>query len=162
MDIQYLPSLDNIYPFYTQYYKLDIKSSNIFSDYCLKDEVTFLFLPITGGKVSELSVPHLITAQALIIEMKQLQIIQSKAIKDQEEAQQALKNSHRIHQQLKLQLEQNMTLSDGLQRQLETLQLERAVLMSDSSHIRERLLHSFFFLKKMHFRIKPFKLLVVT
>lgn len=107
--------------------------------------MTFLFLPITGGKVSEVSDPHLITAQALIIEVKQLQIIQSKAIKDQEEAQQALKNAHRIHQQLKLQLEQNMTLSDGLQSQLETLQLERAVLMSDSSHIRERLLHSFFF-----------------
>lgn len=145
MDIQYLPSLDNIDPFYTQYYKLDIKSSHIFSDYHLKDEVTFLFLPITGGTVSEVSDPHLITAQALIIEVKQLQIMQSKAIKDQEGAQQALKNTRGIHQQLKLQLEQNMTLSDGLQRQLETLQLERAVLMSDSSHIRERLLHSFFF-----------------
>lgn len=65
--------------------------------------------------------------------MKQLQIMQTEASKAQEEAQQALKKELRKHQQLKLQLEQNKTLSDDIQRQLETLQLEKVKLQSDKS-----------------------------
>lgn len=103
-----------------------------------------LILLITGGKVSEVSVPHLISAQAIIIEVKQLQTLQAEAIKDQEAVHQALNKAHRTHQQLKLQLKQNVTLGDGLQGQLETLQLARAVLQSNTAHISERLLHSFY------------------
>lgn len=76
--------------------------------------------------------------------MKQLHIMQTEAIKAQEEAQQALEKELRSHQQLKLQLEQNKTLNDGIQRQLETLQFERATLQSNTSDIRERLLHNVF------------------
>lgn len=83
--------------------------------------------------------------------------MQTEAIKAQEEAKQALEEELRSHQQLKLQLEQNKTLSDIVQKQLETLDVERARLQSDSSDIRERLLHYFFLL----FGIKHF-LLVVT
>lgn len=65
--------------------------------------------------------------------------MQTEAIKDQEETQEALERAHRTHHELKLLLEQNMTVHDALQRQLESLQLERAALMSETSHIRERL-----------------------
>lgn len=65
--------------------------------------------------------------------------MQTEAIKDQEETQQELKSAHRTYQQLKLLLEQNMTIHDVLQRQLERLQLERTALMSEASHIREKL-----------------------
>ncbi len=104
-----------------------------------------LFPLITGGKVSEITAPQLITAQALIMEVKQLQIMHTEASKALEEDQLALKKELGSHQQLKLQLEQNKTLSDGLQRQLETLQVERATLQSSTSDICERPLHSFFF-----------------
>lgn len=70
--------------------------------------------------------------------------MQTEVIKAHEEAQQALKKELRNHEKLKLQLEQNKTLNDGLQRKFETLQLERATLQSDISDIRERPLHLFF------------------
>ncbi|XP_038584760.1 CD209 antigen-like protein E [Micropterus salmoides] len=95
--------------------------------------LTAIVIGIYCGKVSEVSAPHEITAQTLIIEVKQLQIMQTEASKAQEEAQQALKKELRKHQQLKLQLEQNKTLSDDIQRQLETLQLEKVKLQSDKS-----------------------------
>nr|XP_020446850.1 C-type lectin domain family 4 member E-like [Monopterus albus] len=90
-----------------------------------------------GGKVNEESTPHQMTIQTLIMEVKQLQILQSDAIKAQEEAKQALEKAFSGHQQLKLHLEQNKTLSDSLQRQLETLHAERAALLSNASNIRE-------------------------
>ncbi|XP_031134635.2 CD209 antigen-like protein B isoform X1 [Sander lucioperca] len=99
--------------------------------------LTAIVIGINYGKISKESAPHQITAQALIIEVKQLHIMQTEAIKAQEEAQQALEKELRSHQQLKLQLEQNKTLNDGIQRQLETLQFERATLQSNTSDIRE-------------------------
>ncbi|XP_054470148.1 C-type lectin domain family 4 member E-like isoform X2 [Anoplopoma fimbria] len=88
-----------------------------------------------GGKVSEESNPYKITAQGLIIEVKQIQIIQAESIKAQEEAQQALETELTSHQQLKLQLEQIKTGSDGIQKQIETLKTERAALETNSSDI---------------------------
>lgn len=117
----------------------------------------FLFLLITGGKVSEESTPDPITTQALIIEVKQLQISQSETIKAQKETTQELEKELRSHQQFKLQLEQNKTLSDSLQRQLEALQVEKATLLSRTSVIRERLLHK----SLVHFGIKPFVLVLI-
>lgn len=96
-------------------------------------------MPFTGGNVSEVPDSHQITAEAIITEVKQLQKMQTEAIKDQEETQEALQSAHRTYHQLNLLLEQNMTLHDVLHRQLESLQLERATLMSETSHIRERL-----------------------
>ncbi|XP_037602493.1 CD209 antigen-like [Sebastes umbrosus] len=99
--------------------------------------LTAIVIGVYCGKGSEESAPHQITAQALIIEVRQLQIMQTEAIKAQEEAKQALEEELRSHQQLKLQLEQNKTLSDSIQKQLETLDVERARLQSDSSDILE-------------------------
>lgn len=85
------------------------------------------------------------TVQALFVEVKELQIMQTEAIKAQEEAQQALKKELMSHKELKLQLEQNKTTNDGLQRQIETLQLQRATVLADTAKSRERLLHLFFY-----------------
>ncbi len=67
--------------------------------------------------------------------------MQSEANRVKEEAQQALRKELMRHQQTKQQLENNKTLCDGLERQLERLHLEKATLQSDSSDIRERQLH---------------------
>lgn len=92
---------------------------------------------IPGGKIIEESSPQPIKAQTLIMEVRQLQLKHSEAIEAQAEAQQALDQELRSHQQLKLQLEQNKTLCDGLQTHLEALQAERAALQSNSSDLCE-------------------------
>lgn len=99
--------------------------------------LTAIVLGIYCGNVSEVPAPEQITAQALIIEVKQLQIMETEAIKAQEEAQQALQKELRGHQLMRLHLEQNKTLCDGFQKQLEALHLEKAMLQSDSSHMQE-------------------------
>ncbi|XP_041810445.1 C-type lectin domain family 4 member F-like [Chelmon rostratus] len=99
--------------------------------------LTAIVIGIYCGNVSEVPAPHQITAQALIIEVKQFQTMNSEAIKAQEEAKQALEKELMGHQQLKLHLEQNKTVSDSFQRQLEALQLERAMLKSITSDIQE-------------------------
>jgi len=103
--------------------------------------VAFLSLLITGGKVFEESNPHEITAEALFIEKNQFQIIMNEAVTSQKEAEQAFKQQFGKHQQLKLQLERNKTLSDNLQKQLEMLLVERATLQSSTSDMCERPLH---------------------
>lgn len=105
--------------------------------------MSFLSL-VAGGKVSEESAPDQITAQGLIIEVKQLQIMQTEAVKAQKEAEQAVEKELREHQQLKLQLGLNKTLIDSIQRSHEVLKVKRATLKSNSSDIREKLLHTFF------------------
>ncbi|XP_039992792.1 CD209 antigen-like protein C [Xiphias gladius] len=99
--------------------------------------LTAVVIGIYCGQVSEESTPDPITTQALIIEVKQLQISQSETIKAQKETTEELEKELRSHQQFKLQLEQNKTLSDSLQRQLEALQVEKATLLSRTSVIRE-------------------------
>ncbi|XP_018545474.1 C-type lectin domain family 4 member G [Lates calcarifer] len=95
--------------------------------------LTAVVIGIYCGKVSEESSSIQVKAQALIIEVEQLRIIQSEAIKALKEAEQALKKELKIHQQLKLQLEKNKTVNDGLQRQIETLRMETETLLSNSS-----------------------------
>lgn len=104
--------------------------------------MTLLFMLITGGKASEIPDSHLPTTQALIIEVKHLRSLQTETIKEQDEVLRALKERQGTSQQLKLHLKQNLTHSDNLEGQLQTLQLERAVLQSDTFHICERPLYS--------------------
>ncbi|KAL3049117.1 hypothetical protein OYC64_008573 [Pagothenia borchgrevinki] len=99
--------------------------------------LTAIVIGIYCVKVSEESTPDQITAQGLIIEVKQLQIMQTEAVKAQKEAEQAVEKELRKHQQLKLQLGLNKTLIDSIQRSHEVLQVERATLKSNSSDMRE-------------------------
>uniref|UniRef100_A0A8C4END3 C-type lectin domain-containing protein n=1 Tax=Dicentrarchus labrax TaxID=13489 RepID=A0A8C4END3_DICLA len=62
----------------------------------------------------------------------------------------SLKKELMSHKELKLQLEQNKTASDGLQRQVEMLQLQRATVLADTAQIREscgRCQHGWFLFK---------------
>ncbi|KAK2826128.1 hypothetical protein Q5P01_020342 [Channa striata] len=99
--------------------------------------ITAAVIWIYSGVVGEGSASPQINAQALSIEMNQLQRLQSEAIKAHEEAKQALETETRIHQRLKLQLENNKSLSDSLQWQLEKLLTMRRALMSNTSDIRQ-------------------------
>ncbi|KAL6105722.1 uncharacterized protein ACO6RY_07186 [Pungitius sinensis] len=94
-----------------------------------------IVIGIYCGKVSGESNPYQITAQALILEVKQIQIMQTEVIKAQEEARHALETELESHRQMKLQLEQAEALSDGVQRQIETLQMEEETLKANSSDI---------------------------
>ncbi|XP_051240762.1 C-type lectin domain family 4 member M-like isoform X3 [Dicentrarchus labrax] len=112
--------------------------------------LTAVVIGIYCGKANQLPAPHQMTVQALFVEVKELQIMQTEAIKAQEEAQQALKKELMSHKELKLQLEQNKTASDGLQRQVEMLQLQRATVLADTAQIREscgRCQHGWFLFK---------------
>ncbi|XP_068563093.1 C-type lectin domain family 4 member F-like isoform X2 [Cebidichthys violaceus] len=97
--------------------------------------LTAIVIGVYCGKVSGGSNPYQITAQALIIEVKQIQIMHTEAVKAQEEVRHTLETELGNHRQLKLQLEQVKALSDGLQVQIETLQMEKATLTADSSDI---------------------------
>ncbi|XP_034714804.1 CD209 antigen-like protein E isoform X2 [Etheostoma cragini] len=109
---------------------------------CLGMLNTILMLtPVVIGIKCEYNTPHQITAQELIIEVKELHTMQTKAIKAQEEAQQALEKELRSHQQLKLQLKHNKTINDAIERQYETLQFERAMLQSETLDLRENCGH---------------------
>ncbi|CAK6957072.1 CD209 antigen-like protein E isoform X2 [Scomber scombrus] len=87
------------------------------------------------GVVNEEDPSHHITTEMLSTEVKQLQIMQSEANKAVEEVQKNVKKEMQSHQNLKLQIEQSKILSDDLQRQIETLQVEQAVLQASSSDI---------------------------
>lgn len=100
------------------------------------------YLFFTGSNVSVVSVTQLEAAQTLILEVNHVQTMLKKAIKEREEAQQTLKEVQKNNQQQRVHYRQNTTLIDGLQRQLETLQKEKEALKSNTSQIRERLLHS--------------------
>ncbi|KAI3367776.1 hypothetical protein L3Q82_026608 [Scortum barcoo] len=96
-----------------------------------------IVIGIYCGKVSEVPVPHEITADALILEVRQLQIMHTEVIKAEEEANLILKKELKSHEQLKLQFEQSKALCDDFQRQLEILQVKRATLQSHTSDILE-------------------------
>lgn len=78
--------------------------------------------------------------EPLFAEYNQLRLIVSEATNAQREAEQALQQEHRRRQQFNLQLEHNKTLSDVLERQIETLQVEKATLESTLSDMCEKLL----------------------
>ncbi|XP_069008222.1 C-type lectin domain family 4 member E-like isoform X2 [Embiotoca jacksoni] len=95
--------------------------------------LTAVVIGIYCGKVSEEPPPHQIAAEEIIMEVKQLQMMQNDAVKDQEKAKQTIEIIHRSHQQMKVHLERNKTLSDHFQRQLETKNVEKATLQSKAT-----------------------------
>lgn len=118
---------------FTKFQKIIIEALYLYKKQCLF---------FTGSNVSEVSVSQLEAAQTLILEVNHVQTMLKKAIKEREGAQQTLKEVQQTHQQQRVHYRQNTTLIDGLQRQLETLQKEKEALKSNTSQIRERLLHS--------------------
>ncbi|XP_024920596.1 C-type lectin domain family 4 member E-like isoform X2 [Cynoglossus semilaevis] len=99
------------------------------------DGVPFHHLsPSKGGEAGQKLAPQQpITQNSISIELKELQRIQSEAIKATHDFEEALKNELKNTEQLKLKLEQNKTNSDRFQRQLEDLHLEKATLQSTMS-----------------------------
>nr|XP_019940600.1 PREDICTED: CD209 antigen-like [Paralichthys olivaceus] len=97
--------------------------------------LTAVVIGICCGKVDEGSAPEQITASTLILEVKQLQIIQSGAVQAQKESEEGLRRERKTNELLQQQIEQSKTLSDAIQRQLETLEVEKATLVSSSSDI---------------------------
>lgn len=88
--------------------------------------------------------PFQAAVQTLSVEKKQLYIDKTEALKDHQANLEALKREQAVTHQLEMQLEQNATLSDNLQRKLQGLQQERATLQSSTSHIGETLQYSYF------------------
>ncbi|XP_024920569.1 low affinity immunoglobulin epsilon Fc receptor-like isoform X1 [Cynoglossus semilaevis] len=96
--------------------------------------LTALILGIYCGEAGQKLAPQQpITQNSISIELKELQRIQSEAIKATHDFEEALKNELKNTEQLKLKLEQNKTNSDRFQRQLEDLHLEKATLQSTMS-----------------------------
>ncbi|XP_068195592.1 CD209 antigen-like protein C [Antennarius striatus] len=87
------------------------------------------------GSVSDISNPDFVATEAVILEVKELQIMLTHAIETQNEIEQTLKKEMKGHQQLKILLEQNKTLSDVIQKEFELLQFEKATLQTDTSSI---------------------------
>lgn len=94
--------------------------------------------------VNEEDPSHHITTEVLLTEVTQLRIMESEANKALEEVQKDMKIEMQTYQKLEQQIEPSKTLSDDLQRQIETLQVELAELQASSSDICERTLCSFF------------------
>ncbi|XP_053191389.1 CD209 antigen-like protein E isoform X2 [Scomber japonicus] len=87
------------------------------------------------GVVNEEDPSHHITTEVLLTEVMQLRIMESEANKALEEVQKDMKIEMQTYQKLEQQIEPSKTLSDDLQRQIETLQVERAELQASSSDI---------------------------
>ncbi|KAM4625332.1 C-type lectin domain family 4 member E-like isoform 2-T2 [Polymixia lowei] len=87
------------------------------------------------GKVSQQSVFLHQNIIEVSSELKLLQDKHSEVVKAQEEAQRALEGELTSHQQLKRQLEEQKTLNDGFQSQIESLRVEKTKLMSNISDI---------------------------
>lgn len=85
----------------------------------------------SGAKAKDLQVPHSV-ASPLIVELNYLRN-QSDIVKDQLEAQAALVREQASHLQLKMQVKQQKTISDGLQRKIETLQTEKTKLQTNKT-----------------------------
>lgn len=89
----------------------------------------------SGGVVNEEDPSHHITTEVLLTEVTQLRIMESEANKALEEVQKDMKIEMQTYQKLEQQIEPSKTLSDDLQRQIETLQVELAELQASSSDI---------------------------
>ncbi|XP_034531496.1 oxidized low-density lipoprotein receptor 1-like [Notolabrus celidotus] len=106
---------------------------------CLGLLNTILMLPavvigVYCGKVSEISAPDQ-TAQILILEFKAQNELYAEIIKSQEEAKQELNKELRRQEKMKLQMDQNQTLCDRFQSQIEGLHVEKATLQSEIADI---------------------------
>lgn len=87
----------------------------------------------SGGKAKDLQVPHS-AATPLIVELNYLRN-QSDIIKDKMEAQMALVRERTSHLQLKLNVKQKKTITDGLQRKIETLLTEKTKLQTNKTSL---------------------------
>lgn len=92
-----------------------------------------IVIGIYCGQVNDVSAPKQIGVEALIEEVKQLQLLHADALKSQAVTKQELQRELMSLQLLKIQLEQNKTLSDGLQKQLEAQHLEIATLQAQTA-----------------------------
>lgn len=99
--------------------------------------LTAIVIGIYCGKVGEDSTLQHVQAEPLFAEYNQLKLLVSEAINSQREAEQALHRELRRQHGFKLQLEQNKTFSDNLERQIEALQVEKATLESTLSDMLE-------------------------
>lgn len=97
-----------------------------------------------GGQVSEVTDPFQAAVQTLSVEKKQLYTDKTEALKDHQANLEALKREQAVTHQLKMQLEQNETLSDNLRSKQQRLQQERETLQSSTSQIGETLQYSYF------------------
>ncbi|XP_040916002.1 C-type lectin domain family 4 member M-like isoform X2 [Toxotes jaculatrix] len=87
-----------------------------------------------GAKVKEGSLNNSHSAAAqLINELNYLRSNHSDAMKAEEEAKQALEKALENHAQLKVQIEQQKTINDGYQRQVEVLRAEKTNLQANIS-----------------------------
>ncbi|XP_044231950.1 CD209 antigen-like protein B [Thunnus albacares] len=96
--------------------------------------ITAVAIGIKCAKVKEasLQVPHS-AATELINELNYLSSNHSNVIEAEEEAKKALEAAIKNHEQLKLQIEQQKTINDGYQRQMEALRTEKTNLQTNIS-----------------------------
>lgn len=93
------------------------------------------------GNVSEMSASEWETSQALILDVNHEQTMLSKALGEQEEAEQLLREVQRFNKQQTANFKQNATVTDVLQIQLEGLQEEKRTLDSNTSHFQASCRH---------------------
>ncbi|XP_041828864.1 CD209 antigen-like protein E [Melanotaenia boesemani] len=99
--------------------------------------LTAVVLGIYCAKTSEEPGNFHVTQQMIISEVKRLQIKKNEAVIAQEEAQQALEEERRSYQQVLVNLASNKTLSDTLQKQIETQIAERTNLRTEKANLEE-------------------------
>ncbi|KAM4620555.1 uncharacterized protein ACJ7VT_007224 [Polymixia lowei] len=99
--------------------------------------VAAIVIGIYCNKVHEGYMSEQSIATPLIIELNYLQGNHSNIIEALEEAQKALETEKSSHQEIQLHVEQQKTLNDGLQDQIESLRGERTNLKSNISAIEE-------------------------
>lgn len=92
--------------------------------------LTAVVLGVYCGKAGEISAPDE-AAQILILEYKTLSEMKNEIIKSQDEAVKELNRELKSYEKMKLQVEQNLTLCDQLQRQIESLHVTKATLQSE-------------------------------
>lgn len=92
----------------------------------------------SGARVKEASLqaPHSAATQ-LINELNFLRSNHSDVIEAEEEAKKALEAAIKNHAQLKVQIEQQKTINDGFQRQMEALRTEKTSLQTNISALGE-------------------------
>ena len=103
--------------------------------YSVLTQFSFSF---SGAKVKEasLQVSHSAATQ-LINELNYLRSNHSDVIEAEEEAKKALEAALKNHTQLKVQIEQQKTINDGYQRQMEALHTEKTNLQTNISALGE-------------------------
>lgn len=95
-----------------------------------------------GGSVSEMSATQMEASRALILDVNHAQTMLTKALGEQEQAEQLLWEAKSFSKRQAASFKQNVTLTDVLQIQLENLREEKASLSSNTSQLRKRLFHS--------------------